>query len=349
MEGLSNEKRQLEDRLIREKSMMTSESQGLSDQLKSCQHKLSETEDLLVKEANLRRQLQEIVDRLESEKQDLQNLLQNNYDENDQLRSRQMQLQAKSQKDDIAIDNLRKKTAEQEIFVTDLQSQLDLALAAKATIESEKEELLNQVEILTEERDICRLNEERLFETLRDRTNDLEKLQESYVDMTDRCNDYQDEMSDLREKVELLQELVSENQQVKPTTTVDLGQLVGKGISYSSSSSSPRALINSKSEHLIRPTGSPNPNSHPVHQINNDHRPASVGRGFSKNNIEDDRKQQHNYPSRGQEKQTTTSYPNNNNDNSSSVSADYANDDGGDYPEDEFYTKEDDYADDFND
>jgi hypothetical protein len=44
---------------------------------------------------------------------------------------------------------------------------------------------------LTEERDDARRNEEELFDALGERTNDLEKLQESYVDMTDRCNDYQ--------------------------------------------------------------------------------------------------------------------------------------------------------------
>jgi len=54
-------------------------------------------------------------------------------------------------------------------------------------------------------RDASRVSEEDLFEKLNERTNDLERLQESYVDIGDRCNDLQDEVAELREQTVALQ------------------------------------------------------------------------------------------------------------------------------------------------
>lgn len=44
-----------------------------------------------------------------------------------------------------------------------------------------------------------------MFEKLNERTNDLERLQESYVDIGDRCNDLQDEVAELQEQMVALQ------------------------------------------------------------------------------------------------------------------------------------------------
>jgi len=59
--------------------------------------------------------------------------------------------------------------------------------------------------ILTEERDTARAQEEELFEKLTERTNDLDRLRESYVEITDRWNDAQDEGMDLKDKIEALE------------------------------------------------------------------------------------------------------------------------------------------------
>jgi hypothetical protein len=68
--------------------------------------------------------------------------------------------------------------------------------------------LSNQIMILTEERDSARQQEEELYGILKEKINDLERLQESYVDMTDRCNDYQDTMADMREEMDSLKEVM---------------------------------------------------------------------------------------------------------------------------------------------
>ena len=208
MDGLADEKRQLEERLVQEKKMMISESLGLSEQLSVCQRKLSETEGLLCAEANMRQQMQELVQRTEQEKCELQEQLQTQLEENDALRTAHLAMQTKYQKDIVLLENYRKKIDEQDKQINHWQFECEKHEATFKAAESDKEELVNQVSVLTEERDSARNNEEGLFDTLRERENDLEKLQESYVDMTDRCNDYQDELSDLREKVESLEELL---------------------------------------------------------------------------------------------------------------------------------------------
>lgn len=208
MDGLADEKRQLEERMVQEKNMMISESLGLSEQLSGCQRKLSETEGLLSAESNMRQQMQELVQRTEQEKGELQEQLQTQLEENDALRTAHLAMQTKYQKDIVLLENFRKKIDEQDKQINHWQCECEKYEATFNAAESDKEELVNQVSVLTEERDSARNNEEGLFDTLRERENDLEKLQESYVDMTDRCNDYQDELSDLREKVESLEELL---------------------------------------------------------------------------------------------------------------------------------------------
>lgn len=64
--------------------------------------------------------------------------------------------------------------------------------------------------MVTEEVEAARTNEEHLFGQLSERTIDLEKLQESYVDMTDRCNDMQDEIEELREQLEAYKESLAD-------------------------------------------------------------------------------------------------------------------------------------------
>lgn len=72
--------------------------------------------------------------------------------------------------------------------------------------ENEKEEFKNIIQVITEERDSARIKEEELYEKLQEVTYDLEKLQESYVFIADKCNDAQDEASELKDQLQNLQE-----------------------------------------------------------------------------------------------------------------------------------------------
>jgi myosin heavy subunit len=220
MEGLADEKKALEERLRNEKDAIISESLGLAEQLKDTQKKLQETKELLEQELRFRAQLQDLVTRLEAEKRQSQDTVQNQYEEIDRLKSDLGVVQSAAQKDSVLLDNLRRQSLDQEAQLSRLQTQLEEALEEKRAWEEEREELVGQISILTEERDVARGNEENLFEQLRDKTMDLDKLQESYVDMSDRCNDYRDEISELRERFDAMKEyqdsvadLISANKQ----------------------------------------------------------------------------------------------------------------------------------------
>jgi chromosome segregation ATPase len=206
MEGLADEKKALEERLRNEKDAIISESLGLAEQLKDTQRKLQETKDLLEQELRFRAQLQDLVTRLEAEKRQSQEVVQNQYEEIDRLKSDLGVVQSSAQKDSVLLENLRRQSLDQEAQLSRLQTQLEEALEEKRAWEEEREDLVGQISILTEERDVARGNEENLFEQLRDKTMDLDKLQESYVDMSDRCNDYRDEISELRERFEAMKE-----------------------------------------------------------------------------------------------------------------------------------------------
>lgn len=206
MEGLADEKKALEERLRNEKDAIMSESLGLAEQLKDAQRKLQETNDLLEQELRFRAQLQDLVTRLEAEKRQSQELAQTQYEEIDRLKSDLGVVQSTAQKDSVVLENLRRLSLDQETQLSTLQTQVDQAQEEKRVWEEEKEELMNQISILTEERDVARGNEENLFEQLRDKTTDLDKLQESYVDMSDRCNEYRDEISELRERFDAMRE-----------------------------------------------------------------------------------------------------------------------------------------------
>ena len=202
MEGLANEKMALEQMLATEKQALNNEKQDLSDQLKTCLNQLRETESLLQQEQSVRIQLEGFRDQLEGEKAALQHNLQEQIDENATLKNDLLMLQANHEKDRLLIETLRKQLDEQEEVLTRQKESEEEEQLRRQQLEAEKDDLANQILVLTEERDMARGNEEDLFETLRERTHDLERLQESYVDMTDRCNDFQDEVAELREKLD---------------------------------------------------------------------------------------------------------------------------------------------------
>ena len=120
--------------------------------------------------------------------------LQGQQDKTAQLQNEILKLQAGYEKDRILVESLRC----QLVVESDLQNELILfknkEKEVKELWDSEKYDLNCNISVLTEERDAAQSNEEILFEKLEEKTLDLEILQESYVDMTDKCNDGNDEI-----------------------------------------------------------------------------------------------------------------------------------------------------------
>ena len=88
------------------------------------------------------------------------------------------------------------------------------AKAFKELWDADRYDLACQIQVLTEELDAAQASEEALFEKLGERTLDLEILQESYVNMSDRCNDGNDEIADLRDQLSRYQSVLKDRNAV---------------------------------------------------------------------------------------------------------------------------------------
>lgn len=153
-------------------------------------------------------------DQIEEERQLVQTGLQQQLDQSCALKSELLKYEATNEKNRILIESLRTQIAEDEKNVILLNNHRNEARILKDLWDCEKDDFACQVSVLTEERDAAQSSEEELFERLSDRTQDLEILQESYVDMTDRCNDANDEISELREQLHAFQATMRERSAV---------------------------------------------------------------------------------------------------------------------------------------
>ena len=154
---------------------------------------------------------------LEEEKSALQCSLQDELDQTSLLKAELLKFQAVNEKNRMLIETLRSSLVQEEEFVAQLTIQRMESKVLKEQWDSEKDDFACQIAVLTEERDAAQSSEEVLFERLGERTQDLGTLQESYVDMTDRCNDAHDEIHDLREQVQTFQAALQERNAVFST------------------------------------------------------------------------------------------------------------------------------------
>jgi hypothetical protein len=134
------------------------------------------------------------------------------------LKSELLKFQATHEKNRMLIDSLKSQLAEDGRVIVEMSLQRNEAKAMEEIWDNDKDDLMCQISILTDERDAAQRSEEELYESLGEKAQDLEILQESYVDMTDRCNDANDEISDLREQLQVLREALAERNAVFPAS-----------------------------------------------------------------------------------------------------------------------------------
>jgi chromosome segregation ATPase len=201
MEDLSSEKLAFDDLLVNEK-------QDLVDQLRTALHQLREMESLYEKERLIKEELENNNIQLEAEKQMNAHMNQEHIDEIVDLKNEMLKLQANYEKDRFLINTMEVKLQEQTEINAILHAEVDENQRKRTQLEAELEDLTNQNLVLLEERDAAQANEEDYFRKLNDITVDLERLQESYVIISDRCNDQSDEIADLRDKVLNLEDLL---------------------------------------------------------------------------------------------------------------------------------------------
>jgi hypothetical protein len=212
MEQLALEKSNLQQLLMNEKESLENNNQNLQEQLTKCLLQLTETNNLLEKEQSLNSSLQASRMTLEDEKTSLLTSLHEKDDENMKLSTSLLKLQTSYEKTTNQLTEISNSLNEKENIIEQLNQDLQYSLQQRNSLENEKEEYLSSISILIEERDAARSHEELLFEQLTETKDDLEKLQESYVILADRCNDAQDEVSELKDQIASLQELLKSKQ-----------------------------------------------------------------------------------------------------------------------------------------
>ena len=144
-----------------------------------------------------------------------------------------VKLQAQSEKDGFHILHLQEslETAAQELrekdtIVANLNEEKEVTL-------TQFNDLAAQLNVVTEERDVAREKEEQLFQELSNTIEELDALQVSYVYMTERSNDSQDEIMELQEKVEHYQSMVSQMKEMN-----DLKAALGAKVAETAGNSS---------------------------------------------------------------------------------------------------------------
>ena len=162
---------------------------------------------------------------IEDEKQSIQIGLRDQLQQTSILKSELLKFQATHEKNRMLIDSLKSQLAEDGRVIVEMSLQRNEAKVLEEVWDVDKEDLMCQISILTDERDAAQRSEEELYESLGDKAQDLEILQESYVVMTDRCNDANDEISDLREQLQVLREALADRNTVIPVKNNSLDSI----------------------------------------------------------------------------------------------------------------------------
>lgn len=203
-----------------------------AEQAQRAQSLASEKDALQTSNADLAAQLQQMVAQLLAAQQTIAELQENvqRRDEDcshlrEQVAQREQQtaaletqrlvLETALEKEKSAVGQLQSDLYDKEQALESAFGKLQHANKRCDELEAERDELQQAMQVLQEERDTARQHEEELFERLGDVTADLERLQESYVDICDRCNDAQDEVSELRDQVSSLQDTMKVLTQAK--------------------------------------------------------------------------------------------------------------------------------------
>jgi hypothetical protein len=220
MDRLANEKIALEVRLSDEKKSSYTEKEGLAEELRGTLQQLGKLQTMYECEHMTKIQLEDEISQIEKEKMSLHSTLQEQLDGSALLKSDLLKFQASHERNRLLIDTLKAQKMDEEGLMNELALQRNEATFFKQQWDTERYDFSSQIIVLTEEKESARNSEENLFEQLSERTIDLEILQESYVDMTDRCNDAYDEIADLKEKLQEYQVVFKERNSVLKTSNI---------------------------------------------------------------------------------------------------------------------------------
>ncbi|ETP00477.1 hypothetical protein F441_22107 [Phytophthora nicotianae CJ01A1] len=110
-----------------------------------------------------------------------------------------MEAKVRSLEKELAVSEEKARQAEQAL--------LESAKRMKELEETE-EELQLQLQVVTDERDSARQKEEQLFAETNEKDQEIERIRDGYVWVTDRMNSKEDELNELQEQLERYQSLL---------------------------------------------------------------------------------------------------------------------------------------------
>ncbi|KAL3666668.1 hypothetical protein V7S43_008297 [Phytophthora oleae] len=115
---------------------------------------------------------------------------------------------AELEKMETKVQSLEQELAGSEEKVRHAEQALLESATRVKELEETEEELQLQLQVVTDERDSARQKEEQLFTETNEKDQEIERIRDGYVWVTDRMNSKEDELSELQEQLERYQSLL---------------------------------------------------------------------------------------------------------------------------------------------
>ncbi|OQS01578.1 kinesin-like protein [Achlya hypogyna] len=124
------------------------------------------------------------------------------------LQTQQVRLQADNDRLEAKYAAADEKLKALELRLAETGATIEALYLEKKQLEEQEEELTLQLQVVTEERDSARQKEEILFFENAEKDQEIERIRDGYVWVTDRMNNKEDELAELQEQIEKYQSLL---------------------------------------------------------------------------------------------------------------------------------------------
>ncbi|ETW06755.1 hypothetical protein H310_02917 [Aphanomyces invadans] len=125
-----------------------------------------------------------------------------------QLQAQQVRLQADNERLEAKYASVEDKVKGLEAKQVEYIQELETLQRERKQLIEQEEELQLQLQVVTDERDSARQKEEQLFVENAEKEQEIERIRDGYVWVTDRMNNKEDELAELQDQVEKYQSLL---------------------------------------------------------------------------------------------------------------------------------------------
>ncbi|KAH9122760.1 hypothetical protein LEN26_010142 [Aphanomyces euteiches] len=125
-----------------------------------------------------------------------------------QIQTEQIRLKADNERLEAKYSSVEEKVKSLESKLSESAQLTESLQKEKKQLLEQEEELQLQLQVVTEERDSARQKEEQLFIENAEKDQEIERIRDGYVWVTDRMNNKEDELAELQEQLEKYQSLL---------------------------------------------------------------------------------------------------------------------------------------------